>query len=163
MPNLLRLFLWFALSGMLLGCGYQLRGSSTKLKDQSIFVQADVVHPAFKRLLEKKFGSYGSQLVGSSDQANRQLQVISLEFFERGVSRDETGRASEAALSVELSYYWLAASESIENSTLRSLSASTTYTFDYRDPVSKRVAHQDAQEWLYDQLAESLLAQLNLL
>ncbi len=151
--------------GLLLSaCGYHLQGTGvTGLDGVSLALVSDNPYGDFEKKFTRRLRASGVELKQANDNSDAvlwQLELLSVKSTEQGVSRDETGRASEAVLITDLVFRLTKAGQDNSEEKPQKIQESASYVFDYRDPVTKKNQQREAQRWLNQKLADRLLRRL---
>ncbi|MCW8875754.1 MAG: hypothetical protein OQJ89_04220 [Kangiellaceae bacterium] len=156
------------LTAVIVGCGYQLRGTTGgTLASTGLFLSSSSPYGEFEKQLTRRLKLQNANLTEDTSKAEWHLEIIELVESEQGVSRDQTGRANETELTVKLLYKLTQLSNSSQLSpesevqNLFELAYSTSYKSDYLNPIGNRNQLIQARSWAYEQLVTQLLRRVN--
>lgn len=160
--SFIKVILVLIASGLVSACGYQLKGHHvSSLAGKKLYIASDNPFGKFEKALKRRLNATGARLTVGENSAFS-VNLLAIESMEQGVSRDATGRASEAILTTSLKFQVikLNTSPSDEAVTIQELTESTNYAFSYRDPVARKNQKKEAQDWLHQKLIERLVRRL---
>ncbi len=161
--KLIKCLLILTTSFLLSACGYQLKGTGqSSLNSVAVALQSNNIYGTFEKQLLRRLKAQQANVV-AGEQADYQLEVLEINDSEQGVSRDATGRANEAILTVEVKFRWInlkpavsQQEQSLEPAIL-TIAQSAPYVFDYRDPVARKNQQRETKLWLYQQVSEQVV------
>lgn len=159
---------------MINACGFQLRGyDDNRLSQTSLMINSadkltdDINYRHFERLLKRDLKNTGAEIDepltdNIQDKKALQISLFKLSFSSQGISRDGTGRAYEQEITARLDYQLNVASlKPIENEKpISSLTATSNYFQDYRNPAAGEVQKKQTQTLLMQQLSLNLIRQI---
>ena len=176
--SVIKFIILLSLSLFICACGFQLRGAGNhNLSDVKIYLSQNEkldTKKAFRSFLKefkRSLKQTSAELVSNPDAGSDQLNIVEFKFTSQGVSRDATGRANEHEVTLRLDYQLNDQIKQVVNDSanvdnletelsVQSLSVTTSYYQDYRNPTAGRVQKNETHQMLISQLTQRLIRQL---